>query len=201
MQFYKRVLTGLIVVSLLTGCSEMSSGVTVGKKEIKASEIQKSVDEVLVARKNIDTSQMELVEGPELLRNQAQFVIISNVLDKIAIDMKLSVTPADIAARRANIITQIGGEGELPKALVGASLAESNLNAYLRILIISERVTSEIIKSGTPESESADAVTKIVTEAAAKLGVKVNAKYGKWNPKSATIDTADVTDGAVTPLP
>ncbi|MEY3756698.1 MAG: hypothetical protein RL356_970 [Actinomycetota bacterium] len=201
MQFYKRVLTGLIVVSLLTSCSEMSSGVTVGKKEIKASEIQKSVDEVLVARKNIDTSQMELVEGPELLRNQAQFVIISNVLDKIATDMKLSVTPADIAARRANIITQIGGEGELPKALVGASLAESNLNAYLRILIISERVTSEIIKSGTPESESADAVTKIVTEAAAKLGVKVNAKYGKWNPKSATIDTADVTDGAVTPLP
>jgi hypothetical protein len=201
MQFYKRVLTGLIVVSLLTSCSEMSSGVTVGKKEITASEIQKSVDEVLVARKNIDTSQMELVEGPELLRNQAQFVIISNVLDKIAIDMKLSVTPADIAARRANIITQIGGEGELPKALVGASLAESNLNAYLRILIISERVTSEIIKSGTPESESADAVTKIVTEAAAKLGVKVNAKYGKWNPKSATIDTADVTDGAVTPLP
>jgi len=94
----------------------MSSGVTVGKKEIKASEIQKSVDEVLVARKNIDTSQMELVEGPELLRNQAQFVIISNVLDKIATDMKLSVTPADIAARRANIITQIGGEGELPKA-------------------------------------------------------------------------------------
>ena len=201
MQFYKRVLTGLIVVSLLTSCSEMSSGVTVGKKEITTSEIQKSVDEVLVARKNIDTSQMELVEGPELLRNQAQFVIISNVLDKIATDMKLSVTPADIAARRANIITQIGGEGELPKALVGASLAESNLNAYLRILIISERVTSEIIKSGTPESESADAVTKIVTEAAAKLGVKVNAKYGKWNPKSATIDTADVTDGAVTPLP
>jgi hypothetical protein len=201
MQFYKRVLTGLIVVSLLTSCSEMSSGVTVGKKEIKASEIQKSVDEVLVARKNIDTSQMELVEGPELLRNQAQFVIISNVLDKIATDMKLSVTPADIAARRANIITQIGGEGELPKALVGASLAESNLNAYLRILIISERVTSEIIKSGTPESESADAVTKIVTEAAAKLGVKVNAKYGKWNPKSATIDAADVTGGAVTPLP
>ena len=62
-------------------------------------------------------------------------------------------------------------------------------------------MTSEIIKSGTPESESADAVTKIVTEAAAKLGVKVNAKYGKWNPKSATIDAADVTDGAVTPLP
>ena len=201
MQFYKRVLTGLIVVSLLTSCSEMSSGVTVGKKEITASEIQKSVDEVLVARKNIDTSQMELVEGPELLRNQAQFVIISNVLDKIATDMKLSVTPADIAARRTNIITQIGGEGELPKALVGASLAESNLNAYLRILIISERVTSEIIKSGTPESESADAVTKIVTEAAAKLGVKVNAKYGKWNPKSATIDATDVTGGAVTPLP
>ena len=201
MQFYKRVLTGLVVVSLLTSCSEMSSGVTVGKKEITASEIQKSVDEVLVARKNIDTSQMELVEGPELLRNQAQFVIISNVLDKIATDMKLSVTPADIAARRTNIITQIGGENELPKALVGASLAESNLNAYLRILIISERVTSEIIKSGTPESESADAVTKIVTEAAAKLGVKVNAKYGKWNPKSATIDAADVTGGAVTPLP
>ena len=64
----------------------MGTGVTIGDKEIKSSEIQKSVDEILEARKKVDTTQMQLVVGAELLRNQAQFVIISNLLDKIAAD-------------------------------------------------------------------------------------------------------------------
>ena len=142
---FKKLAAGLTVVLLLTSCGGMSSGVTVGGKEIKATMIQKSVDEILSARKGVDTSQMQLIEGAELLRNQAQFLIISSILNQIALDKKLTITAADVAARRANIISQIGGESELPKALVGASLANSNLDAYLRILIISERVTEDVI--------------------------------------------------------
>lgn len=198
---FKKLAAGLTVVLLLTSCGGMSTGVTVGGKEIKATMIQKSVDEILSARKGVDTSQMQLIEGAELLRNQAQFLIISSILNQIALDKKLTITAADVAARRANIISQIGGESELPKALVGASLANSNLDAYLRILIISERVTADVIKSGVPEDQSSAVLTKLVTDTAAKLSVKVNAKYGKWNPESATIESSDATGGAVTPLP
>jgi hypothetical protein len=36
---------------------------------------------------------------------------------------------------------------------------------------------------------------------AKKLGVKVNPKYGKWNPETASIESGDLTDGAVIPAP
>ena len=51
------------------------------------------------------------------------------------------------------------------------------------------------------EEEATTQVTKLVTDKAIKLGVKVNAKYGKWNPNTATIEAADTTGGAVTPAP
>ena len=201
MELIKKLVATFLTVLLLSGCGGMSTGVSIGDKEIKASEIQKSVDEILTARNNVDTSQMQLIDGPELLRTQAQFVIISQLLDQIAIDKKLTINQADVGARKADIISSIGGESELPKALVGASLATSNFDAYLRILIISERLNSDLVATGMPQEQATEEVTKLVTLAATKLGVKVNAKYGKWNPATASIEVGDATGRAVTPLP
>ena len=200
MQLLKRIASLLSIAILLTGCSSMGTGVTIGDKEIKSSEIQKSVDEILEARKKVDTTQMQLVIGAELLRNQAQFVIISNLLDKIAADNKIVVSEAEVSARRADVVAQVGGEASLPNALVGSSLAASNLNAYLRILIISEKLNAAVVSSGIPVEQAGEAVTKIVVANAKKLGIKVNPKYGTWNPDSASIEIGDVTGGAVTPL-
>jgi len=200
MQLLKRIASLLSIAILLTGCSSMGTGVTIGDKEIKSSEIQKSVDEILEARKKVDTTQMQLVVGAELLRNQAQFVIISNLLDKIAADNKIVVSEAEVSARRADVVAQIGGESSLPNALVGSSLAASNLDAYLRILIISEKLNAAVVSSGIPVEQAGEAVTKIVVANAKKLGIKVNPKYGTWNPDSASIEIGDVTGGAVTPL-
>ena len=197
----KKILSTLIVAFLVTSCGSMTTGVSIGDSDIKSSEIQKSVDEILTARKTVDTSQMQLVEGPELLRNQAQFVIVKKILDEIALDKNLSVTSADVASRRADAISRLGGEGGLPTALVSANLAASNLDSYLRVLIISDLLISNLAASGLSEEEATTQVTKLVTDKAIKLGVKVNAKYGKWNPNTATIEAADTTGGAVTPAP
>jgi hypothetical protein len=94
----------------------------------------------------------------------------------------------------------IGGTVSLPNALVGSSLAASNLDAYLRILIISEKLNAAVVSSGIPVEQAGEAVTKIVVANAKKLGIKVNPKYGTWNPDSASIEIGDVTGGAVTPL-
>jgi FKBP-type peptidyl-prolyl cis-trans isomerase (trigger factor) len=144
---------------------------------------------------------MQLVEGPELLRNQAQFIIIKRILDEVAKDKNLTVTSADVASRRADAISRLGGESGLPEALVSANLAASSLDAYLRVLIISDRLISELASSGLSEEEATSQLTKLVTDKALKLGVKVNTKYGKWNPNTATIEAADTTGGAVTPAP
>jgi len=197
----KKLFSILVLTFLVTGCSSMTSGVSIGETEIKSSEIQKSVDEILTARKTVDTSQMQLVEGPELLRNQAQFIIIKRILDEVAKDKNLSVTSADVASRRADAISRLGGESGLPEALVSANLAASSLDAYLRVLIISDRLISELASSGLSEEEATSQLTKLVTDKALKLGVRVNTKYGKWNPNTATIEAADTTGGAVTPAP
>lgn len=179
----------------------MGSGVVIGDEEFGISEIQKSVDEILAARKNVDTAQMQLIDGPDLQRTQAQFYIIKEVLNQIARDKKIDITEADVSTRRSEITAQVGGESELPKALVGASLAASNLDTYLRILMISEKLNLDLVATGVSEQEASDQVTKLVTDTANKLGVKVNPKYGKWNPVTAAIEASDSTDGAVTPLP
>ena len=201
MELFKRVITTVLAALVLTSCSSMNSAITIGDKEFSTSDIQRPVDEVLRDRKKVDTSQMQLAEADELLRNQAQFYIVGILLDRIAADKKLSVTNADIAARRTEILSQVGGEAELPKALVGASLAQSNLDAYLKILIISEKLSKDIILSGVSSEQAAEEVNKIVVALAKKLGVKVNPKYGKWNPITASIESGDITDGAVTPAP
>ena len=201
MELFKKVITTVLAALVLTSCSSMNSAITIGDKEFSTSDIQKPVDEVLRDRKKVDTSQMQLAEADELLRNQAQFYIVGILLDRIAADKKLSVTNADIAARRTEILSQVGGEAELPKALVGASLAQSNLDAYLKILIISEKLSKDIILSGVSSEQAAEEVNKIVVALAKKLGVKVNPKYGKWNPETASIESGDLTDGAVIPAP
>ena len=197
----KKLTAGLVIVFLLSACGSTGSGVTIGKTEISSAQIQKYVDEILSERTKVDTSQMNLDSGASLVRTQAQFQIISAVLDELISEKKISVTPADVAARRADIVGQVGGEAELPAALVSASLAPSNLDKYLKIIIISEKLNELVVSEGATEETAGEVVTKLVTDTAKKLGVTVNSRYGKWNEETATIDEADNTDGAVTPVP
>jgi hypothetical protein len=197
----KRISAGLLTLIILTACGQMGSGVAIGETEISSAQIQKYVDEILSERAKVDTSQMNLESGAQLSRTQAQFQIITNILDQVIADKKISITPADVAARRAEIVLQQGGEDQMPQALVSASLAPSNLDKYIKIIMISEKLNEFIIAEGATPESAGDVLTKLVTDTAKKLGVSVNERYGKWNPETASIEEADNTDGAVTPVP
>ena len=198
---FKKVITTVLAALLLTSCSSMNSGITVGDKEFSISDIQKPVDEILEARKSVDTSQMQLASGADLIRNQAQFAIISVLLDQIASDMKINFTSADIATRRTEIIAQVGGEQGLPSALVSSNLANSNLEPYIKVRLIIDKLTSDFIEVGASPEQASEGVSRLIVAAAKKLGVKINPKYGTWNPITASIESGDITDGAVTPAP
>ena len=191
----------IAILFLVTGCAGMSSGISVGDKDVKSTQIQGVVDEILAARKSIDTAGMELIEGKQLLRNQAQFAVIRILFNQIAIDKIFTITDSDVAARRGEVINQIGGSDRLVSALVSANLAESTFDDYLRILIIVDRLNESFISSGIPEELASQEVSKTLVATANKLGVEVNPKYGTWNSVTAAIEASDVTDGAVTPLP
>lgn len=179
----------------------MSSGISVGDEDIKSTQIQGVVDEILAARKTVDTTGMELIDGKQLLRNQAQFAVIRILFNQIATDKNFIISDSDVAVRRDDIINQVGGVDRLEPALVSANLAESTFDDYLRILIIVDRLNESFISSGIPEALVSQEVSKTLVATAEKLGVEVNPKYGTWNPITAAIEASDVTDGAVTPLP
>lgn len=179
----------------------MSSGISVGEEDIKSTQIQGVVDEILAARKTVDTAGMELIVGKQLLRNQAQFAVIRILFNQIVIDKNFTISDSDVAARRGDVINQIGGLDRLEPALVSANLAASTFDEYLRILIIVDRLNESFISSGIPEALVSQEVSKTLVATAEKLGVEVNPKYGTWNPITAAIEASDVTDGAVTPLP
>lgn len=198
---YKKISASLAVLLLVTGCAGMSSGISVGEEHIKSTQIQGVVDEILAARKTVDTAGMELIVGKQLLRNQAQFAVIRILFNQIAIDKNFTISDSDVAARRGDVINQVGGLDRLEPALVSANLAASTFDEYLRILIIVDRLNESFISSGIPEALVSQEVSKTLVATAEKLGVEVNPKYGTWNPITAAIEASDVTDGAVTPLP
>ena len=198
---FKKIVVVITSLFILTGCSNMSSGISVGDQTLKSSEIQRAVDEILEAQKTLADPQMQLVDTQKLLRNQAQFAVITILFNEIAKELNISVTPSDVNQRRIEVVAQIGGEDRVPTALVNSNLAESSFDDYLRLLIIIDILNNSLIANGASEEQASIEVSKLLVVTAEKLGVKVNPKYGKWNPASAVIEDGDVTGGAVIPIP
>jgi hypothetical protein len=198
---FKKIVVVITSLFIITGCSNMSAGISVGDQTLKSSEIQRAVDEILEARKTLADPQMQLVDTQKLLRNQAQFAVITILFNEIAKELNISVTPSDVNQRRIEVVAQIGGEDRVPTALVNSNLAESSFDDYLRLLIIIDILNNSLIANGASEEQASLEVSKLLVVTAEKLGVKVNPKYGKWNPASVVIEDGDVTGGAVIPIP
>jgi len=169
---YKKISALLAVLLLVTGCAGMSSGITVGEEDIKSTQIQGVVDEILAARKTVDTAGMELIVGKQLLRNQAQFAVIRILFNQIVIDKNFTISDSDVAARRGDVINQVGGLDRLEPALVSANLAASTFDEYLRILIIVDRLNESFISSGIPEALVSQEVSKTLVATATGVNQK-----------------------------
>ncbi len=140
----KRVIALITVASalLLAGCSQIGAAATVGSTKITQATVQKSIDQILAERGKVVTTGMQLTTGAALNRSQLRFHLISILLGEVAADEKIVITKAEIDARRATIITQLGGAANLPKALVGANIASSDFPEYLQLILQSEKIAA-----------------------------------------------------------
>ena len=154
---------------------------------------------ILAARKGIDTSAMQLETGETLNRGQLRFHLLTQLLREVGKELKITVTKAEIDTRRQSIITQVGGETSLPKALVGAGIAPNDLDQYIEAITLSDKITQVITASGVAQAQVSAEIQKLVVAKANELGVKVNPRYGKWDPVSADVVASDPASPAVTP--
>ena len=197
----KKILTALVVATglLLTGCSNVDAALTLGDTKITTAELQANVDVILAERAKVDTSQMQLESGEALLRNQLQFQILLAGFDEIAKELEIEITNSEIASSRSEIIEQVGGAESLPNALVSASITPSDLDGYLRAILISNKLGQALVQSGVAEADVQTRVQQLFVAKVNELKIKVNPRYGEWDAVNGQIVAANAAGDVVTP--
>ena len=192
-------LLGAISLLALTGCGRMDSAATIGDVTVTQAQAQAVVDQILEERTKVDTTGMQLSTGEELNRGELRFTIITVLFEKIAKELKIEVTPTEIDQRKSDLISQVGGESELLRNLVGANIASSNFEKYVKAILTSEKISQALKNSGVAEDEVSGRIGQLVTAKAKQLKVTVNPRYGVWDLEQGDIVAKDSAGSAVVP--
>lgn len=182
---------GAGLLLFVTGCSSTNSAVTIGKTVIPISTVQGTVSEIVKERSKVETTGLTLATGEELNVNSVRFHIISVLFDEIAERIKIKVTDADIAKRRADIISQIGGEDRLAFSLVGAQIAPSDFERYIRTVVLAEKLGEALVANGDTSTDGSG-IQKLIIGMAKEQKVEINPRYGVWD--YATGNIAPIAD-------
>ena len=176
---------GLLI--LVTGCSSSNSAATVGKTEIPLKTLQGTVNEIIEERNKVETTGLTLAKGAELNVNAVRFHVISVLFDDIAERIKVKITDAEIAARRADIVLQVGGEDRIAFSLVGAQIAPRDFERYIRTVLLAEKL-GEALKANGDTSTDGSGIQKLIVGMGKEEKVKINPRYGVWNYETGNVD-------------
>ena len=189
---------GVLAITL-TACGSSAIEASVGSDKVTVSDVTTSVNNILAERKKVDTTGMNLPTGDALALNELNFHLIAYLLADTAAQNGVTITPAEIAARRASIVSQVGSEKNLPKALVGANIASADFPMYLRTILYDEGLAKKVQAQGVSAAQTQAALEKLVSIVGAKLKVKVDPKYGIWDATRSVVTPP--TGSAPTPAP
>ena len=176
---------GLLI--LVTGCSSSNSAATVGKTEIPLKTLQGTVSEIIEERNKVETTGLTLATGAESNVNAVRFHVISVLFDDIAERIKVKITDAEIAARRADIVLQVGGEDRIAFSLVGAQIAPRDFERYIRTVLLAEKL-GEALKANGDTSTDGSGIQKLIVGMGKEEKVKINPRYGVWNYETGNVD-------------
>ncbi len=192
------VIATAVLALALTGCSNMDSAASVGDEEIALTELQSQIDSIISERQKVDTSQMQLIEGEELTRNQLSFLISNIIINAIATEENIEITKSDIETYRLEVIQNIGGEAALPTTLVSAQIAPEALDEVLKRDLILQRISEAASQAGADQNTVSELIRKLVTDKATELGIIINPRYGTWDAENFAIVPTDPAGDAVT---
>lgn len=197
----KKILTVIAAISALTltACGQIDTAASFGETKVTQAQAQSKVDEILAERAKIDTSQMQLQTGNALNRSQLRFTIVTSIFNEIAKELKIKVSSAEIEKTRTGIYEQIGGEAQLSMNLVGAEIAPSNFEDYMRATIISNKLAGALAMAGVAEADVQSKISELVAKKAKDMKVSVNPRYGQWDEATADLLPEDSAGDAIVP--
>jgi len=196
----KKVLAAVIALAgviTLTSCGQVTSAAIIGKTEISVATVQKGVDQILADRKGVDLTGAQIDTGAALNRAQLRFFLISYILDQVAAEKKITVTPAEIAAVRTALVNQVGGEAKIKHALIGAGLTADEFPTYIRGYVIQTKISQLAKAAGIPNTNG-EAIQALVVAYTKGQKITINPRYGVWDAANANIIDAPSTTAPVT---
>lgn len=191
----KKLITGAVGALVVVGAGvalwlvldSSTSVATVGKVKITASQLNGSVKAIVAERKTVSTTGMTLAYGADLSAEELNYYIISQLLKDTGAAKQVTVTPTQISAREAAITKQEGSAAKLKSGMVSASIASADFPGYVEEILYVEGLTTYVEKHGSSVANSGTAVQALVRAQALKEGVKIDAKYGTWDPTQVTV--------------
>ena len=188
MNKYKKLiaLAGAGLVLVLTACSGQSSAASIGDTQVPLSTVQDTINEILKERNKVETEDLTLAAGVELNTNAIRFHVISVIFDDIAEKIEMTVTDAELAARREDIISQIGSEDGLAFALVGAQIAPQDFERYIRTVLLAEKIGAALESQGETAADGSGIQNLIIAMGKEKK-VDINPRYGSWDYETGNI--------------
>jgi hypothetical protein len=192
-------LLGVISVLALSGCGKVDNAATIGDISISQASMQSTIDQVLAERTKVDTAGMQVQTGNSLNRAQLRFMIVTTLFDEIAKELKLTVTSTEIEKAKSELVAQSGGQEALARNLVGAEIASSNFDRYVRAIITSNKIQDALIATGVSQEDVSMRISQLVSAKAAELKVEVNPRYGTWDKDTGDIVATDSAGSAVVP--
>ena len=199
----KKILALIAAISLvtLTACGQANSAATLGDITITQTDFQKTVATLVKEREGVDTSQMQLENGAALNRSQLRFMIITTIFDELAKELKLEISKTEMTTNRQDLVTQSGGEKQLANNLVGAQIASTNFERYIRAIIISDKLTTALKSSGIAEADISGKISELVTAKAKQLKIEINPRYGIWDNETGDVLAKDSAGDAIKSTP
>ena len=196
----KKVLALILALATIftAGCSQVNSAATIGDRKIALDDLQTQVDLILLEREGVDTSQMQLESGEALTRSQLSYMISNIIIEELAKDQKIEITPSELESYKAQIFANIGGEANLPSVLVNASIPSTALEEVLRRDLVLRKISEKESAAGADQESVNALIQSLVTEKANALKVVVNPRYGTWDAENLTVVAAEPAGDAVT---
>jgi hypothetical protein len=189
-------LAGLVLAAglALTGCgagpATAGAAVIIDGRRVPISVIQDKVEAVTAARAQ---RGLEQIPPDVLAREQIQRLISHEVVVRTGAQRGITVSDGEIDKTIADLETQFGGEQPFQDQVAAQNIAPGDLRTFVQDFLTGDALTKDVSGGATSEAELAAAqeqISTLLNETAQGLEVRVNPRYGVWDPRNGQI--ADV---------
>jgi outer membrane murein-binding lipoprotein Lpp len=193
---------GLVLVAgfALSGCSESKAGAaaTVGGDRIEISTLNAKVNHLEQAYEQRNASLAGTTA--QLNANQAGLVqmIYSRIVDEAAARIGVSTNATQVLAARRQVEAQLGGPEALQNKFLQNMVLPDEIDDVLRSSLLRQGIAkARGINPAAPDAP--EQIDAYLTEVANSMKIKLNPRYGAWDP--ATLSTKPAVYGWLSDSP